>query len=254
MRNNICFGFMLLTVLAILPSCKKKIETCKLGKAYTSDGSSTPTPNTFSYYENGKLKSIQFSNNERDSLIYTADTLTVLHFDYRDSLSSQFTGITDGNGLVTTGNKISYDFSGNVSNTEYYLNEYNSTGKLTKQTISNSLGTTILALTFTGGNSSTGNLYNGATLEKKYFFFHSTALNKTGLDDMNIVFSPYFGKPSDNLLDSTHIVLVATSDTIKIKYEHTIDANDYVSKTVQTYLTPGFQTKYHTYQYFDCNE
>ena len=240
--------------ITTLFSCKKKIENCKLGKSFISDGSSTPNANTFSYYDNGKLKSIKYSNNERDTLIYAADTLTILHFDYRDSLISVFLGLTNGNGLVTTGSKTNFDFSGNLTSTEYFVHEYNTEGQLSKQSISNALGTTILSLSYTGGSSSSANFYNGATLEKKYFFFHSKAANKTGLDDMNSVFTPYFGTPSFNLLDSTHIILVSSNDTVKIKYEHTFDSNDYVNKTVVTYLTPGFQTKYHTYQYFDCSE
>ncbi len=254
MKSNLSLVILSIMVITTLVSCKKKIENCKLGKSYVSDGSSTPNSNTFAYYGNGKLKSIQYSNTERDTLVYLADTLTILHFDYRDSLMSVFLGLTNGNGLVTTGSKSNFDFNGNLTSTEYFVHEYNTEGQLTKQTISNAFGTAILSVSYAGGNSSSANLYNGATLEKKYFFFHSQAANKTGLDDMNSVFTPYFGTPSFNLLDSTHIVLVSTNDTVKIKYEHTFDANDYVSKTVETYLTPGLQTKYHTYQYFDCSE
>ena len=252
MKNNIqlmLIGFMLLSVL---PSCKKTIQTCKLGKYYLSDGSSTPAPNTFSYYEDGRVKSIAYTDGSKDNVTYSADTIKVLTFDNRDSLIANFSGVVNASGYVTAGTKTTYDYIGNATGTQNLAFEYNADGNMTKQTTNNALGTSILSLSYTGGNSTTAVLYNGVTLNKKYFFYHNTIANKTKVDDLNGVLAPWYGKPSNNLLDSTHIIIAATSDTVRIQYAHTLNENDYLSNTTQTWLTPGVQTKFHTYQYFDC--
>ena len=253
MKSKLVILLFVVSFLIGVTSCKKDIQSCKLGKSYISDGNNTPLPNTFSYYENGKLKSIIYSNNEHDTLYYVADTLTVTHFDYRDSVAFIVKGIVDANGNLLSASKTTFDYTGVVTDSETWTNEYNSDGRMTKQTVNNTLGTTNLVVNYSGSNSVSANFYRGVILEKKYFFYHNAVANKTGLDDFNNIFTPYLGKPSANLLDSVHMVLTATFDTVKIKYDHTLDANEYVGKTVQTYLTPGFQTKYYTYQYFGCS-
>ncbi len=247
--------YLLLTgilLTGLLVSCKKNIKSCKLGKYYLSDGNSTPSPNVFSYYEDGKLKRVVRTDGSKDTLVYNADTLTLLTYDNNGVLTGDFTGILNANGALIAGTKNTYDFSGSLTGTDYIAFEYNANGNMTKQTTNNTSGATILSLTYDGGNTVTGGLYSGGVLNKRYFFYHNTAENKTGVDDLTGAFTPYFGKPSDNLLDSIHIIQPATSDTVRIQYAHTLDNNDYLSNTIQTWLTPGVQTKYHTFQYFDC--
>lgn len=253
MKNNILLIVITLLVTVAVSSCKKNVQTCKLGKYYLSDGSSTPAPNVFSYYQDGRLKRIVHSDGAKDTLAYNADTLTVLSYDNTGLLIENFTGLLNASGSVTAGTKTSYDISGTVTGTDYLLFEYNASGNLTKETTNNTSGATILALAYDGANTATGTLHVSGFLTKKYFFYHSTAANKTGIDDLTGEYIPYLGKPSGNLLDSIHIIQPATSDTTRIQYSHTLDNNEYLSKTIQTWLTPGVQTKYHTYQYFDCN-
>lgn len=233
-------------------SCKKKVESCKLGKSYISDGSSTPNPNIFSYYSDGRLQKIEYSNNTKDTLIYNADTLVVRTLDNTDSTTAVFTGVLNSAGNVTTGTKVYLDYSGNITSTESYLLEYNAEGNLTQKSVTDATGLTILSITYNGNNSATGTLFIAGVLDRKYTFYHSGVSNKTDIDDMNGVFTPYFGTPSANLLDSTFII--TSTDTTKIQYSHTLDANEYVQKTIQTYLNHGADTKYLTYQYFDCNK
>jgi hypothetical protein len=235
MKNRNYLFILCLTFVAILPSCKKKVETCKLGKYYVSDGNTSPKPNVFSYYDDGRIQTITYADASMDTLSYSADTLWVTTYDYNDSLVGTFVGITNGAGDVVSGVKTIYDhITGSVVLTDNYSNEYNAEGNLTKQTISNGGGTTLLTLTYLNGNTVTGTLYNGAVVDKKYDFFHGSAANKTGIDDLDGLFTPYFGKPSANLLDSTHVI--SLGDTIRVQYAHTLDDNDYVSKTIVTSL------------------
>ncbi len=250
MKNNF---FILLAVVSVftISSCKKKVENCKLGKSYVSDGNNTPNPNTFFYYDNGNLQKITYNDQSKDTLVYNADTLIILTFDSRDSVLSVFTGILNGSRNVIAGTRVYYNYFGNVINTESYSVDYNTDGNLTLQTITDGAGTKTLALEYLSGNTASGTFVDGVNPDKHYVFFHNSVANKTGIDDLNGVFNPYFGKPSKNLLDSTHII--SAGDTIRIQYSHSIDENEYVSQTIRTYLTPGVETKYFTYQYFDCD-
>ncbi|MFN8286574.1 MAG: hypothetical protein U0V74_07475 [Chitinophagales bacterium] len=239
-------------VLLSVSACKEKIKNCKLGKAYITNGSSTPNPNTFFYNEDGSLSKIKYSNENVDSLVYSADTLWVITRDYRDSVVAIFKGIKNADNNVVSGVLTGYDFMGGVSSTDNYNMTYNADGTLDGQNISNGGGSVIYSYSYDNGNRVGGKKFVGATETENYIFFHSKVENKSGIDDWNKVFTPYFGKPSANLLDSAWTI--TNGDTIRVTYNHTLDANDYVTKTVQTYLSPGFQTKYYTYQYFDCKE
>jgi hypothetical protein len=251
MKNNLLFLLALAAVLSF-SSCKKKVETCKLGKSYASDGSTTPNPNIFSYYSDGKLQKIVYADRTRDTLSYSADSIFIRTIDNFGMSTALFSGVLNSNGSVVSGTKAFLNPSGAVTGTEDYALEYNSAGQLTQKTITNSLGATVLSLNYDGSNTKNGTLYIAGLLDRRYEFHHSTAENKTNIDDMNGVFTPYFGKPSTNLLDSTYII--TASDTIRVQYAHTLDANEYVSKTVQTFLSHETDTKYFTYQYFDCNK
>lgn len=239
-------------VLLSVTACKEKIKNCKMGKAYITDGSNTPNANTFYYDGDGRLSKITYSNQSKDSLVYSADTLWVITRDYRDSVTAIFNGILNADGNMVSGVLTSYNFAGTVIGTDNYNMTYNANGTLDGQNISNGSGTTIYSYTYDNGNRATGKKFIGATEAENYVFFHSNVENKSGIDDWNKVFTPYFGEPSNNLLDSAWTI--ASGDTIRVKYEHSLDANGYVTKTTQTYLSPGFQTKYCTYQYFDCKE
>ena len=255
MKSNIRISFfvccLLLTGSLFFSSCKKAtILTCQLGKYFISDGTSTPKPNTFYYYDNGKLKKIAYANSDKDTFYYAADTITILRFDDRDSLAGIFTGITDASGNVLTASKSFYDYFGNITGTDYYTNQYNATQNLTQQNISNSLGTTIVNLVYNGNNTATGTKFIGAIQSEKYVFFHNSTENKTQIADFGGVLIPYFGKPSANLLDSMFVI--TSSDTIRIKYVHELNENGYTVKTNKTYLSGIADTKYETYSYFNC--
>lgn len=250
MRNNLLF----LTILGVLAiaACKKKEQYCKLGKFYATDGANYSIPNTFYYDANNKLVKITYADKTKDTLVYSADTLRIKKYDYRDTLISLFNGLLNGNGYITTATLVTFDVSGNITSTENYSLQYNADGNLLQFSLSNANGTQTRVYTYTNGNRTTGKLFVGGTEQEKYVFYHSTALNKTGIDDNNGVCTPYFGKPSKNLLDSLHII--AGADTTRIRYTHQLDGNGYVIKTVRSYLTPGVDTKFFTYSYFDCRE
>src|SRR4051812_17574541 len=95
-----------------LPSCKKGDKTCSLGKHYLSDGSTTPNADAFSYYQDGRLKTIEYANGAMDTVSYSADTMTVTGYDRYDSLVSVFTAITNASGAAISGVKNTYDYSG----------------------------------------------------------------------------------------------------------------------------------------------
>lgn len=251
MKNKILYLLTILCAFAIA-SCKKKAETCKLGKCYISDGNTTLTANTFYYYPDGRLKKITYTNKTKDSLIYNSAGIIINTFDDNNLLVSVFSGAMNAAGYVTSGTRVYYNGLGAVTSTDSFALTYNADGNLTQQVISNSFGASILNLNYLAGNSATGTFANGIDSAKKYTFYHSTAGNKTGIDEWNGVFTPYFGKPSKNLLDSVHIT--SATDSIRIQYAHYLDANDYVGKTIQTYLTHGVATKYFTYEYFDCSK
>ena len=253
MKNK--YFLFLITALAVtaFSSCKKNIQTCKLGKYFLSDGSSTPNPATFTYYESGQLKTIEYSNGSKDTLAYDANNITIFSYDKGGILIASFNGLLNGNGAVTSGTKNTYSFNGNITGTDNLSYEYNAEGRMTKQTTVNGSGTTFLSLVYNGGNTATGGYYAGGFLTKKYFFYHNKSENKTKIDDLSLAYTPWLGNPSANLLDSLRIITPATDDTIRIQYNHRLDDNAYVSGTVQTWLKPNTQTRYHTYQYFDCN-
>jgi antitoxin component YwqK of YwqJK toxin-antitoxin module len=254
MRNNSLLIFLSALLIVLLPSCKKGEKTCQIGKHYFSDGNTTPNPDVFSYYEDGRLKKIGYANGTKDTVRYNGDTIVVLSFDRYDSLTTVFTGLLNANGAVSTATRNSYDNSGNVILSEGLSFEYNAEGRLTKQITTQNGANAVLALNYDAGNSTTGSLHLGSLIIKKYTFWHSTTENKTGVDDLNGVFMPWAGKPSANLLDSVRIIVPASADTIRVLYHHTLDANGYVSKSSESTFAPTVNTKYRTYQYFNCQD
>ena len=252
MKNNLALIIVFASIISIAPSCKKEMKTCQLGKYYLSDGNSTPAPTTFSYYNDGRLKTLGYSDVSKDLFTYVADTIYIRTTDYRDSLSAQLTGLLNSNNAIISSVKNSFDYFGNTTATEYAANEYNADGNLTKQTINNAAGTTILVLNYTAGSATTGTFFESTSITKRYIFYRNLIANKTGIADLSNVLSPLTGKSSATLLDSMHVIRPILNDTIRVTYAHSLDENNYVSKTVETYLSPGFQTKYHTYQYFNC--
>lgn len=253
MKNSI--PLLIITCLMLFStSCKKKEQFCKLGKYYSTDGSNTPSPNTFSYYEDDRLKKITYTNGYKDSVAYSVDTITVYSFDDRDSLNGIFKGLLNSNGYVESGAKVSYDYIGNITGTDNYSIQHNADGNITQLSVSNTSGTNATTYEYISGNRASGKLFTGATLQKKYVYFASNVLNKGGIiDDELGVFTPYFGKPSKNLLDSAYVI--EGTDTARIRYTYQLDANDYVIKSVKTYLAPaGVDSRFFTYSYFDCTE
>jgi hypothetical protein len=252
MKNSLPLLFIC-AILLFTSSCKKKEQFCKLGKYYSTDGSNTPAPNTFFYYDDDRLQKIIYSNHYKDSVTYSADTIIIHSFDDRDSLVSVLRGILNGSGYLETGVKTGYDYTGNVTTIDNYSLQHNADGNVTQKSVSNSSGTTTNTYEYAGGNRSIGKLYVGSVLQKKFVYFHSTVLNKSGIDDDLGVYNPYFGKPSRNLLDSMYII--EATDTARVRFTHQLDVNGYVLKTVRTYLAPvGVDTRFFTYSYFDCAE
>jgi hypothetical protein len=251
MKHSFLLGLAVVSTLTFT-SCKKKIESCKLGKSYISNGNSTPNANTFSYYSDGRLKKILYSGGSKDTLAYYADSISISSYASENTLSTVFTGVLNGSGQVITGTKATLDGQGNTLSSQQYTMTYNAEGNLIQQAITYAVSTDIFQYYYTGGNADSAVSYLAGARNLTYVFFHGDVENKTGIDDVRGVFTPYFGKPSKDLLDSAHI-FTALDDTIRIKYTHTLDENEYVNKTVQTYLTPGVNTKFFTYQYFDCN-
>jgi hypothetical protein len=249
MKNSL---LLFICALAVLSSCKKGVQTCKLGKYYATDGSNSVVANTFFYDGSNRLIKIAYQNGTKDTLVYSADSIYVRSYDDRDSLTALLLGALNSNGYVTNAVKHTYDFLGNVTASDNYTLQYNADGTLSQQTIANTGGTETTIYEYTDGNRSSGKLFVGATETEKYIFSHSNAENKTGIDDNNGVYAPYFGKPSKNLLDSLQVF--AGTDTTVAIYTHTLDRNDYVTKTIRTYLRPAIESRYYTYTYFDCGE
>ena len=252
MKNKILFLLAAISVLTI-SSCKKKIETCKLGKSYLSDGNTTPNPSIFYYYSDGKLKKIVYPDAKKDTLAYSGDSIFITAFDKTGSTASIFSGVLNGSSYLTNGTKTTFDISGNTVSSEDYTMLYNAEGNLIQQAVSYSTSTDILQYYFSGGNADSAVAYIGNIRDKKYIFYRNSAENKSRIDDLRGVFTPYFGKASKNLLDSVRIYS-SPADTALTIYAHTLDNNDYVTKTIETFLYPDVNTKYYTYQYFDCNE
>lgn len=251
MKNSIVF--VVAVSLLAAASCKKKEQFCKLGKHYSTDGSNTPSPNTFFYYGDDRLQKITYSNGYKDSIVYSADTITIYNMDDRDSVNAIFRGTLNGSGYLESGAKTFYDYIGNVTGTDNYTLQHNADGNITQLSISNTSGTTANIYEYSAGNRSAGKLFNGATQQKKFVYYHSTALNKSGIDDDLGVYSPYLGNPSKNLLDSMHVI--EGTDTARVRYTYQLDDNGYVIKSVRTYLAPaGVDTRFFTYSYFDCKE
>lgn len=253
MKNSLPL-FFISCLFLFSSSCKKKEQFCKLGKSYSTDGSNTPAPNTFFYYGDDRLQKITYTSGYKDSIAYSADTITIYSFDDIDSLSAMFKGTLNGGGYLENGAKISYDYLGNIVGTDNYSIQHNADGNITQLSVSNTSGTTATTYDYLNGNRSSGKEFVGATLQKKFVYFASTALNKGEvIDDELGVFTPYFGKPSKNLLDSLYVI--EGTDTARIRYTYQLDANDYVIKSVRTYLAPaGVDTRFFTYSYFDCAE
>jgi YD repeat-containing protein len=252
MRNSLCLIAACILTFGVIQSCKKADKTCSLGKHYLSDGSTTPVPDVFFYYDNAKLKRIEHTDGSKDTVSYNADTITVLTYDRYNVLASVYTGVVNGGGAAISAVKNTFNNSGTLTGNEAITYEYNTEGRLTKQTTVNSSGTSILVIDYTNGNSTTGSVHVGPVTSKKYYFFHGTTENKTNVDDLNGVFMPWLGQPSANLLDSMHILSPAISDTVRVQYTHTLDANGYLDKTSETTFHPGVSTKIHAYQYFHC--
>src|SRR5687768_16089884 len=103
MKNNLLVVLAVLSAFTIA-SCKKKVESCKLGKSYVSDGSNTPNANIFSYYSDGRLQKVVYANRTKDTLSYNGDTVFVRTLSNIDSVTAVFTGIVNSNGHVVSGN------------------------------------------------------------------------------------------------------------------------------------------------------
>lgn len=251
MKNSYLFVLVLITALGLY-GCKKEQQSCKLGKVYISDANSTPLPNTYSYYADGRIQKIVYSNRSKDSLVYQNDSLWVITRDYRDSVIAVVEAAVNSNGAITSGLKTNFDFLGNPGSTETITATYDANGLL--NTLSMNGGGGLMAYNYqnTGANRSSGRRFNGSTVTEEYIYFYNSTENKSGVDYTNGQFAPWFGKASANLLDSAYIIL--PTDTVRVKYTHSMDKNGYVSRTVQTFFAPGFDTKYYSYQFFDCSE
>lgn len=249
MKNSL---LLLVCALVAVSSCKKGEQTCKLGKYYITDGSNTKPANTFFYDGSDRLIKIEYQNGNKDTLVYSADSLYVQSYDERDSLTALMLAKLNTEGYVTNAVKHSFDFFGAIVSSDNYTLQYNADGTLAQQSISNTNGTQTTIYEYTDGNRTSGKLFVGATETEKYIFGHSNVVNKTGIDDNNGVYSPYFGKPSQNLIDSLQVI--AGTDTTVAIYTHTLDNNDYVIKTVRTYVKPSVESRYFTYTYFNCGE
>lgn len=251
MKNNCIFSLIICLCFA-LPACKQEIKNCQLGKSYSTTGYSTVVPNMYLYNSDGKLIRISYTNGNIDTLQYAADTLSISSFDNQALLLRTLSGIVAPDDYFTSAIKTTYAGNGTVSSTENLNLEHNAEGRLTKCITASATGTTVLSLNYFEGNSTTGVEYRGTTLAAKYIFYHSHIENKTGIDDLYGTFAPYWGHPSKNLLDSVHRIVFPAADTVRTQYTHTLDANGYVSKTIETRLSGGATTLYHTYQYFNC--
>lgn len=249
MKNRLQLAVIILIALGSFTSCKKKVATCKLSRIFTSDGTTTPMPAVFTYNEDGTLRTIVYPTLSSDSFIYSSNGGSIQSFDKAGHLTGELTGPLNSSGYFTSAVKISYDLLGNGSS-QLQVFSYNGESNLTGQ----SLGSDVLSLQYLAGNTVSGTYEHNGLVRTRYEFFHNTIANKTGVDDLNGVYQPYLGKPSANLLDSLYIIDLNANDTTRIKYAHTLNADDYINTTkVQTYGANGVTTRYIAYQYRDCN-
>lgn len=248
MKNSVVLA---LAACLLLSACKKEEKTCRLGRITFSDGNTSLPPYVFSYDEAGRLVRLNYPNGNTDSLYYSNDSLYVFSKDDRDSLLSYTAGQLQGNNLGS-GFRQYFDYLGNITNTEGIAAQYNSNGNLTALTLSNSNYTLAQSFSYTGNNRTGGERYNGTTLVEEYVIFRNTLENKTGFDELIDFTTPYYGKASANLADSMWVI--AAGDTSKVQYSYTLDDYGYISKLVKTRFTPNTDTRYYTFQYFDCKE
>lgn len=253
MKNNyLSIALALLVGLSTLSGCKKKEQTCQLGKVYNSNGNVTPNPNVFSYYDNGNLQKILYADNSKDTLAYSNDSLYLFTYNDQGVLTSILQGQLNGSGFITTALKTFFDYQGNTVSTTNYNCEYNPEGNLTQLTKVDANGTTTQVYTYANGNRADGKIFNGATLSATYYYFHNSAENKTGINDEFDVFTPYLGKASKNLLDSVRVI--ANSDTTRILFDEKLDAKGYLNSATRTYVPTTANTRYFTFSYINCAE
>jgi hypothetical protein len=248
MKNKLPLFALALLTLGSFTACKKKVQTCKISRVFTSDGTTTPAPAVFSYNSNGSLNTIVYPNQSKDSLSYDANTTRLSTYDNAGHLISEMPGIVNGSGYFTSAGKVTYDLLGNGTS-QLLVFYYNGEGNLTSRNI----GSDRLTYQMLNGNAVSASYEHNNVVTKRYEFFRNAVANKTGIDDLNGVYQPYFGKPSANLLDSLYIIDLNANDTTRIQYVHTLNADDYVNTTkVQTYHGNSVSTAYITYQYRDC--
>lgn len=253
MKNSYLLPLLALIIgFSTLNSCKKKDKTCQLGKVYNSNGNVTPNPSVFSYYENGNLQKITYSNKSIDTIAYTNDSLYLWTYNDQGTLTAILEGQLNGSGYITTAAKTFVDINGNTTATATYNCQYNADGNLTQLTLVDANGTTTQVYTYANGNRADGKVFNGATLSSTSYYFHNSAENKTGISDELDVFTPYFGKPSKNLLDSVQVI--ANSDTTRILFNEKLDANGYLNSATRTYVPTVANTRYFTFSYINCAE
>lgn len=255
MKSNVWVALLIATVSTVF-SCNKKEQTCNLGKMFTTDGSNTTRPTIYSYYADGRIQKVVYPTLNKDSIAYTADSVFVWTRDNKDSLVAYLAATLTNGQNISIGTKTYYNYLGAITGTETITAQYNTAGQLDSKTTNSGNGLQANTFNFANGNRTTGKHYSGSTHDVDYLFFYGTAENKTGVDFFELSYQPLFGKTDNNLLDSIYLIQLPAKDTIRVQFAHTLDRNGYLSKTVRTYLTPvsGMDTKYVTYQYFNCSK
>jgi|GEM_PF-4606152 len=253
MKNNyLLIALALFVGTSLLSGCKKQEQTCQLGKVYNSDGNVTPNPNVFSYYDNGNLQKIVYTDNSSDTLAYSNDSLYLFTYNSQGVLVATLHAQLNGSGYITTGAKTLLDNLGNTLGTTTYTCQYNAEGNLTQLVTLDANGTTTQVYTYDNGNRKEGMVYTDTTISTTYSYYHNSAENKTGINDEFDVFTPYLGKASKNLLDSIHVI--ANNDTTRILFNEKLDANGYLNSATRTYLPITANTRYFTFSYINCAE
>lgn len=243
-------------LLMLLAGCDKKERTCQLGRMTISDGSSTPRPSVYSYYDDGRIKSITHPDLTRDSVAYKADSLYVWTRDRNDTLVATLEASLAMGRYIGSGIKKYFDYSGNVLSTENISVQHTAGGQPEAWTIASSSGTVAYSFDFNNSNRATGKRFNGSTQDMAYVFFMSKAINAYDVDYLNLSYSPLMGKSDASLPDSIYIISLPAKDTLRIQFAHYPDKNDYLIKSIRTFLTPApaLETKYITYHYINCTK
>lgn len=255
MKSNV-WVVVLAAFAVTVSSCNKKEQTCNLGKMFVTDGSNTTRPTVYSYYADGRIQKVLHPTLNKDSIAYTTDSVFVWSRDNKDSLVAYLAASLANGQNIGTGSKTYYNYLGAVTGTETIAAQYNTAGQLESKTTNSSSGLQANTFNYSNGNRTSGKHYSGSTHDIDYLFFYNTAQNKTGFDFFEFNYTTLFGKTDNNLLDSIYMIQLPANDTIRVQFAHTLDRNGYLSKTVRTYLTPvsGMDTKYVTYQYFNCSK